>query len=96
MYWGRNGALLNSTGLSFNGKESLTGEYFFAFGDQFANGTTEYAVNFGQGSIDGAATTSYNDAKGYGNFKYDPSVTTDEGDKDFLALCTKNLADYGG
>ena len=96
MYWGRNGSLLNSTGVSFNGKESLTGEYFFAVADQYTNGTHEWAVNFGQGSIDGSAATSYNDVNGYGNFKYDPSVTTDEGDKDFLALCTKNLADYGG
>jgi len=95
MYWGKNGSLLNSTGVSFNGKESLTGEYFFAFGDQYTNGSHEYAVNFGQGSIDGTAVSNYNDANGYGNFKYNPTVTTDEGSKDFLALCTKNLAEYG-
>ena len=96
MYWGKNGSLLNSTGVSFNGKESQTGEYFFAFADQFTSGTHEYAVNFGQGSIDGTAVSNYNDANGYGNFKYNPTVTTDEGSKDFLALCTKNLAEYGG
>ena len=95
MYWGKNGSLLNSTGVSFNGKESLTGEYFFAFGDQFTSGTHEYAVNFGQGSIDGVGVSAYQDVNGFGSFKYNPTVTTDEGSKDFLALCTKNLAEYG-
>ena len=95
MYWGKNGSLLNTTGVSFNGKESLTGEYFFAFGDQYTNGTHEWGVNFGQGSIDGNAVSNFQDANGYGNFKYNPTVTTDEGSKDFLALCTKNLAEYG-
>ena len=100
MYWGREGSLLNSTGVSFNGKESLTGEYYFAFADQYTNGTTEYAVNFGQGSFVGSnyGTTSvsnFQDANGFGNFKYNPTVTTDEGSKDFLALCTKNLAEFG-
>ena len=100
MYWGREGSLLNSTGVSFNGKESLTGEYYFAFADQYTNGTTEYAVNFGQGSFVGSnyGTTSvsnFQDANGFGNFKYNPTVTTDEGSKDFLALCTKNLAESG-
>ena len=95
MYWGKNGSLLNTTGVSFNGKESLTGEYFFAFGDQYTNGTHEWGVNFGQGSIDGNAVSNFQDANGFGNFKYNPTVTTDEGSKDFLALCTKNLAEYG-
>ena len=95
MYWGRNGSVTNSTGISFNGKESLTGEYFFAFGDQFTSGTYKYSTNFGQGSIDGTAVSNYNDANGYGSFKYNPTVTTDEGSKDFLALNTKNLAEYG-
>ena len=95
MYWGRNGSVTNSTGISFNGKESLTGEYFFAFGDQYTSGTHKYSTNFGQGSIDGSAVSSYNDVNGYGNFKYNPTVSTDEGSKDFLALCTKNLAEYG-
>ena len=96
MYWGKNGSLLNSTGVSFNGKESLTGEYFFAFADQYSGSTTEYAVNFGQGSIDGSAVANFQDANGFGNFKYNPTVTTDEGSKDFLALCTKNLGSNGG
>jgi len=96
MYWGLNGSVTNSTGISFNGKESLTGEWYFAFGDQYTNGAHNYAVNFGGGSIDGTAVSSYNDANGYGNFKYNPTVTTDEGAKDFLALCTKNLAEHGG
>jgi hypothetical protein len=100
MYWGREGSLLNSTGVSFNGKESLTGEYYFAFADQYTNGTTEYAVNFGGGSFVGSnygatAVSNFQDANGFGNFKYNPTVTTDEGSKDFLALCTKNLAEHG-
>ena len=95
MYWGRNGSVTNSTGISFNGKESLTGEYFFAFADQFTNGTYKYSTNFGQGSIDGSAVANFQDANGFGNFKYNPTVTTDEGSKDFLALCTKNLAEHG-
>jgi hypothetical protein len=95
MYWGKNGSLLNSTGVSFSGKESLTGEYFFAFGDQYASGTHEYALNFGQGSIDGVGVSAYQDVNGFGNFKYNPTVTTDEGTKNFLALCTKNLATFG-
>ena len=89
-------AITYTTGLSFNGKESLTGEYFFAFADQYSGSTTEYAVNFGQGSIDGSAVANFQDANGFGNFKYNPTVTTDEGSKDFLALCTKNLGSNGG
>ncbi len=100
MYWGREGSLLNSTGVSFNGKESLTGEYYFAFADQYTNGTTEYAINFGHGSFIGSnygttTVSNFQDANGFGNFKYNPTVTTDEGSKDFLALCTKNLAEFG-
>jgi hypothetical protein len=39
--------------------------------------------------------SAYQDVNGFGSFKYNPTVTTDEGSKDFLALCTKNLAEYG-
>ena len=36
------------------------------------------------------------DIGGYGIFKYDPSSGTfDSGSKDFYALCTKNLAEFG-
>ena len=53
--------------------------------------------NFGNGCFGDTAVSSGNtDANGYGNFEYDPSAGTfDSASKDFLAICTKNLATDG-
>jgi hypothetical protein len=58
------------------------------------------SVNFGIGSFNGTALSSgVADANGYGAFEYDPSrggsSDFDSAAKDFLAICTKNLAEYG-
>lgn len=51
--------------------------------------------NFG-GCSAFAISSGNTDANGYGNFEFDPSAGTFDGaSKDFLALCTKNLATDG-
>ena len=58
------------------------------------------SVNFGIGSFNATALSSgVADANGFGLFEYDPSrggsSDFDSAAKDFLAICTKNLAEYG-
>jgi hypothetical protein len=58
------------------------------------------ALNFGNGEFNGTAVSSaVADANGFGAFEYDPSrgggSDFDGAAKDFLAICTKNLAEYG-
>ena len=63
--------------------------YFFAFAaykGSAASGTGQ--VNFGGGSVD-AISSGNQDADGFGNFEY--AVPSG-----YFALCTKNLAEYGG
>jgi hypothetical protein len=63
--------------------------YFFAFAaykGSAASGTGQ--VNFGGGSVD-AISSGNADADGHGNFEHAPP-------SGYFALCTKNLAEYGG
>ena len=58
------------------------------------------SVNFGIGSFNGTALSSgVADANGYGAFEYDPSrggsSDFDSAAKDFYAINTKNLSEYG-
>ena len=57
-------------------------------------------LNYGIGAFGATAVSSaVADANGYGAFEYDPSrggsSDFDSAAKDFLAICTKNLAEYG-
>jgi len=94
-YFAKNGTIANSgTGLAIPALTStLNGVYFFGF-DNFQAGGSIHQANWGNPAYTG---TDKSDANGFGSFEYDPSSGTfDSASKDFLALCTKNLAEYGG
>ena len=94
LYFAKNGALQNSgTGVSITAAASTAnGHYFFGAGKRHSD-NNQVSWNFGNPSFTGTDKT---DANGYGSFEYDPSVGTFDGaSKDFYALCTKNLAEYG-
>ena len=96
LYFAINGTIQNSgTGFSITASASTTnGNYFFAFGDNAASNSDVNEVNFGSPSF--TISSGNTDANGYGNFEYNPSSGTFDGaSKDFYALCTKNLAEYG-
>ena len=55
-------------------------------------------MNFGANGAfgDTAVSSAVADTNGYGAFEYDPSAGTfDSASKNFLALCTKNVAEEG-
>ena len=96
LYFAINGSIQNSgTGLSLTAPASTTnGNYFFAFGDNASSNSDVNEVNFGSPSF--TISSGNTDANGYGNFEYNPSSGTFDGaSKDFYALNTKNLAEYG-
>tara|TARA_R110001606_G_scaffold398001_1_gene576001 strand:- start:1093 stop:2400 length:1308 start_codon:yes stop_codon:yes gene_type:complete len=96
LYFAKNGTIQNSgTGISITAPGSTPlGVYFFALGANAANTKYTWEVNFGNPTYTG---TDQTDANGYGSFEYDPSSGTfDSASKDFYALNTKNLAEYGG
>ena len=110
LYFAKNGTVQNSgTGISittpaaasidFSSESGQPGSgfYFPAVGDYSGSDTSTFALNFGNGQFAGTAVSSGNaDANGYGNFEYDPSSGTfDSASKNFLAICTKNLAEHG-
>ena len=98
-----NGSIQNSgTGLAITAAASTPlGFYFFGCSDSTGTSTTAtWDWNFGNGSYAGTAVSSaVADANGYGQFEYDPSdggsSSFDSAAKDFYALCTKNLAEFG-
>ena len=95
LYFAKNGTVQNSgTGISITAPASVTnGAYHPAVGDNWNGDTGTYHVNFGNPTYTG---TDQTDANGYGSFEYNPSTGTFDGSsKDFLAICTKNLAEFG-
>ena len=90
LYFAKNGTLQNSgTGLDLPSSANSTGVFFFM--PSVDKATIE--VNYGNPTFTG---TDKADANGYGSFKYSPSAGTFDGaSKDFYALNTKNLAEYG-
>ena len=93
LYFSKNGALQSATGKTIN--VSNTGFYYFCVLD-YTN-TSNYWTwqwNFGAG-CPFAISSGNTDANDYGNFEYSPTITGDGASKDFFALCTKNLAEYG-
>ena len=87
VYWAKNGTVQNSgTGIS------ITDGYDYAFALNLYNSTAE--INFGSPTF--SISSGNTDANGYGNFEYDPSSGTFDGaSKNFYALNTKNLAEFG-
>ena len=94
IYFSKNGTFINSgaptSGATGTGAYSLgsgTNEYFFMVGDSRTGGSSVFRANFGNPS---ASISSGNaDANGHGNFEY--AVPSG-----YFALCTKNLAEFGG
>ena len=86
LYFAKNGTLQDSgTGIT------IDDGYTYALCASTYYGTVE--GNYGNPTFTG---TDKSDKNGYGSFEYDPSVGTfDSGSKDFYALCTKNLAEFG-
>jgi len=86
LYFAKNGTVQDSgTGIT------IDDGYTYALVASVYYGTVE--GNYGNPTYTG---TDKSDKNGYGSFEYDPSVGTfDSASKDFYALCTKNLAEFG-
>ena len=83
-----NGTMMNSGNSLFTNLLSDMphgGWTFFAYGYDDAN----VQANFGNPPF--SISSGNSDANGYGNFEYDPTLSSVE----YYALCTKNLAEYG-
>ena len=85
----KNGTVQNSgTAISITAVASVpAGAYFFCMGDASASDQSGAIANFGSPSF--AISSGNSDAYGYGNFEH--SVPSGH-----YALCTKNLAEFGG
>jgi len=100
LYFAKNGTVQNSgTGYSITASASTTdGVYASAIGAWSGTGGNVFDGNFGNGYFGTTAVTSaVADEGGIGAFEYDPSAGTFDGSsKDFRAICTNNIATYGG
>lgn len=88
---GTNNGTPNFNGGTINGGSLLTAGFTFVtplLGAYHSNTTVTLEVNFG-GFTSYGETGGYSDANGYGNFAY--SVPSG-----FYALCSKNIAEFGG
>ena len=96
LYFTKNGTVQNSgTGKSITAVTSTThGHYMFGLSDESNNSGT-IALNFG-GCSAFSISSGNADPNGYGNFEYTTTITGDGASKSFYALCTKNLAEFGG
>ena len=97
VYWAIDGTIQNS-GTGFGIQADFA---YMPAASLYSNTAAGTGFNFGNGAFNGVAIggTTYNDANGYGIFKYSPNdggaASFDSSAKDFLAVCTKNLAEYG-
>ena len=83
----KNGTVENSgTAFQINKANAPNGFFFPAIGEASTENSITAIANFGNPAW--ALSSAVNDENGYGNFEY--SVPSG-----FLALCTKNLAEYG-
>jgi hypothetical protein len=96
LYFAKNGTLMNSgTGKDITAVSNTTaGAYFMVAADFYNGASGTYRVNFGNPIY--SLSSANADANGFGSFEYDPSSGTFDGSsKDFLAINTKNLAEFG-
>ena len=98
LYFAKNGTIQNSgTGFTIEGTSNYNVQAYYPVVSNYGNGTSN--VNFGNGT-NGAnqlTGTTYADANGEGEFKYNPSTGTFDGSsKNFYAICTNNINLYGG
>ena len=96
LYFAKNGTVMNSgTGISITAAASTTnGYYLISYGDWENASTATWEVNFGNPTY--SVSSSNSDPSGYGSFEYSTTITGDGSSKSFYALCTKNLAEFGG
>jgi hypothetical protein len=98
LYFAKNGTIQNS-GTGLNITTSTTGFYYFQVND-FTSSSNYWTWqwNFGAG-CPFTISSGNTDPNGYGNFEYSPndggSASFDSSAKDFYALNTKNLAEFG-
>ena len=92
LYFAHNGTIQNSgTGINFQG--TFDDDTFILPVVMVIN-TDKLSVNFGNPAANFAIASGNADVNGFGNFEYDPSAGSFDGaSKDFLAICTKNLAE---
>jgi len=96
LYFAINGTIQNSgTGYTILAPNlTKAGFYFPAAADNYNGSSGTFRLNFGNPIY--ALSSANTDANGFGSFEYDPSAGTFDGaSKDFLAICTKNLAEFG-
>ena len=96
LYFAINGSIQNSgTGYTILAPNlTKAGAYFPAAADNYNGSSGTFRLNFGNPIY--ALSSANTDVNGYGSFEFDPSSGTFDGaSKDFLAICTKNLAEYG-
>jgi len=96
LYFAINGTIQASgAGFDITAAASTTNGFYFPMVGDVDSDSPVWEVNFGNpvSALDNAGVA---DANGYGSFEYDPSAGTfDSASKDFLAICTKNLAESG-
>ena len=96
LYFAKNGTIMNSgTGHTILAPNLTTAGAYFMVAADYGNGYQgTYRMNFGSPIY--ALSSANTDANGFGSFEYNPSSGTFDGaSKDFLAICTKNLAEFG-
>ena len=96
LYFAKDGTIQNSgTGISITAVASTSiGFYLPAISWNDGSTTGTCSLNFGSPMDD---TGGNADANGFGSFEYNPSSGTFDGaSKSFYAICTKNLAEFGG
>ena len=99
LYFAKNGTIQNSgTGISITDPASTTlGFYFFAIDYASSSYTGTFKANFGNPIT--TISSGNSDPNGYGNFEYSPndggSASFDSSAKNFYALNSKNLAEFG-
>jgi len=92
LYFAKNGTLETGTGVSLTAGKTY---HFYQEDTTGTTSTSKFEFNFGAGTS-WTVSSGNADANGYGNFEYDPSAGTFDGaSKNFYALNTKNLAEFG-
>ena len=97
IYWSINGVIQNSG----TGWDLQTGFTYIPCVSLYNSTAAGAKANFGNGTFASTALggTTYSDDDGIGIFKYSPNyggaATFDSSAKNFMALCTTNLATYG-
>ena len=94
LYFAKDGTLQSSTGINITDPASIGDNFYFpAVSNGESSVSPTFEVNFGNPTF--SITSSNSDPNGYGNFEYSTTITGDGVSKNFYALNTKNLAEFG-